>query len=74
MKRHVAEKNTTLKIANVMHLTEEAFATVPSDLWKSFCSHCEDLVEKCWVADNVQDEVAELTIEIDGQDDDNGGG
>ena len=41
-----------------------------SDLWKSTCHHCEDLVENFWVADNVQDEVAELTIEIDVQEED----
>ena len=43
VKHHVAEKNTTFKIADVKRLTEEAFAAVPSDLWKSICRHCEDL-------------------------------
>ena len=32
VKRHVAEKNRTFKIANVKRLMEEAFAAVPSDL------------------------------------------
>ena len=45
-KRHVAEKSTTFKIADVKGLTEKAFAALPSDLWKSTCRHCEDLVEK----------------------------
>ena len=75
VKRHVAEKNTTFKIADVKRLTEEAFAAVPSDLWKSTWRHCEDLVENFWVADNAQDEVAELTIKIDSQEEkDNDGG
>ena len=69
VKHHVAEKKTTFKIADV----QETVAAVLSDLRKSTCRHCENLVENIWVADNVQDEVAELTIEIDGQEDDDGG-
>ena len=67
MKRHVGEKYTTFKIADVKLLTEERFALVPSDLWRSAGRHCLDLVENLWVADNVRDEVAEPAIEIDGQ-------
>ena len=39
VKRHVAEKNTTFKIADVKSLTEEAFAAVPPDLWRSTFHH-----------------------------------
>ena len=74
VKLDVAEKNRTFKIADIKRLTEEAFAAVPSDLWKSTCRRCKDLVEKIWVADNVHDEMAAPTIEIDGQDDDDDGG
>ena len=66
-------RKTTFKTADVNCLTEEAFAAVPSHLWKSTCCHCEDLVEKFWVAVNVQDEVTELTIETGGQEEEEDG-
>lgn len=51
LKREVAEKNFSFKIADVMNHAEEALKNVSADFWKSCCKHVEDAERSYWESD-----------------------
>ena len=68
-KDHSREENNTFKIADVKQLTEKTLAEVTRDHWREARRHSQDSEDKFSAEDGLQDAVAELIIEFDGDSD-----
>ncbi|XP_065182372.1 uncharacterized protein LOC135813083 [Sycon ciliatum] len=65
VKREVGRRNKTYKIGDVKTLVLETMEAVPQDLWPNSCRHCDEDVDKAWLAEGLQREhVASIVISL----------
>lgn len=64
LKRHVAQHNVKFKINLLEGLINDAFLSITSDHWKNYCKHVEEIEEGMWKADELQDDIEPLIIQL----------
>ena len=63
MKGHIARRNVSFKMTDVIQLTHDAIAAVTEDDWVSSCRHVEEVERKYWNADiAVEVEMEKIVI------------
>jgi hypothetical protein len=66
IKRHVAVHNTQFKASFINSLIGNAFDAVSDNQWANSCKHVEHTEQEMWKADNSQDDVGPLTVQLAG--------
>ena len=68
IKTEVAKRNTTYRIADVKALVAQVISEVTPEQWSRACDHCDQLVDKAWEADGLQDEtIEEVVVQLGGE-------
>ena len=65
VKNRVAKYNTTFKLADVQRLTEDSVRVITSANWQEVIRHTDEIVDKYWEVDHIQDEEQQLLVEFD---------
>ena len=65
VKNRVAKYNTTFKLADVRRLTEDSVRVITSANWQEVIRHTDEVVDKYWEVDHIQDEEQQLLVEFD---------
>jgi transposase len=64
IKRHVAEHNTRFKASFMNNLIDIAFSAVSDNQWANYFRHIEHTEQEMWEADNSQDDVGPLIVQL----------
>ena len=71
MKGHIARRNVSFKMTDVLQLTHDAIAAVTEDDWVSSYRHVEEVERKYWDADiAVEAELENIVIQVTFSDED----
>ena len=57
--------NTTFKLADVRRLPEDSVRVITSANWQEVIRHTDEVVDKYWEVDHIQDEQQQLLVEFD---------
>jgi hypothetical protein len=66
IKRHVAVNNAQFKASFINNLIDNAFDAVSDNQWANYCKLVEHIEQEMWKADNLQDDVGPLTVQLAG--------
>jgi hypothetical protein len=66
IKIHVAVHNTEFKASFMNNLIDNAFDAVSDNQWANYCKHVEHTEQEMWKADNLQDDVGPLIVQLAG--------
>jgi hypothetical protein len=64
IKRYVAVHNTQFKASFINDLIDNAFDAVSDNQWANYCKHKEHIEQEMWKADNLQDDVGLLIVQL----------
>ena len=74
MKGHIARRNVSFKMTDVLQLTHDAIAAVTEDDWVSSCRQVEEVERTYWDADiAVEAEMEKIVVQVTSSDEDTGG-
>jgi hypothetical protein len=55
---------TQFKASFINNLIDNAFDEVSDNQWANYCKHVEHIEQEMWTADNLQDDVGPLIVQL----------